>query len=76
MVHNLKKYLHKKIKIFLKDERYFTGKLLKFDNEMNLILNETIEFRKFKKRNVINERKLGLCFFRGCNIVNVEKIEL
>lgn len=72
MVNNLNNLKNKTIKITIKDHRSYTGKLLSFDQNMNLVLSDTEEFRKYKKKTGGTTRYLGLCLFKGGNILDVE----
>lgn len=76
MVHNLKRFKDKKIKLTMKDKRTYTGMLLSFDNDMNLILGNTEEYRKYSQRKGGISRTLGLCLFRGSNVTNIEHIRI
>ena len=61
----LEKSMHKTISLLLKDGRVLEGKLMGFDDYMNIVLEETEE-------NVEdNVRRLGTVVLRGNNVVSI-----
>lgn len=73
MINSFKKFINCSVKVELQDKRFYTGVLLTVDEFLNIILDETEEFRKFKKKAGFERRKLGLCMFRGSSIVNIKR---
>lgn len=64
----LEKSLNKKISLLLKDNRILEGKLVGFDDYMNMVLEDTEETAAEKKR------RLGLVILRGNNVVSISPI--
>lgn len=65
----LSKLLQKRVKVVLTDGRHVHGKLLSFDGLMNLVLDETQEFRRTKAGNK-EQRPLGLVLLRGEMVIS------
>ena len=65
------KYLNHRIKIKTVDKRIFEGDLINSDNKMNLIINDTEEFRKGVPE---RRRYLGLILMRSEFINEMEII--
>ena len=64
----LEKSVNQKVSLLLKDGRHIEGKLLGFDEYMNLVLDEVEESKdEIKKR-------LGRIILRGSNVVSVSFI--
>ena len=61
----LEKSLNKKMALQLKDGRTLEGKLVGYDQYMNLVLEETEE------RSEANSRRLGTVVLRGNNVVTI-----
>lgn len=61
----LEKSLNKRIVLLLKDNRLLEGKLVGFDDYMNMVLEDTEE--NFNESN----RKLGTVILRGNNVVSI-----
>ncbi|MDD7423595.1 MAG: LSM domain-containing protein [Candidatus Methanomethylophilaceae archaeon] len=62
----LEKSLNKRISLLLKDGRVLEGKLLEFDEYMNMSLEETTETTAAQE-----ERRLGTVILRGNNVVSI-----
>jgi len=67
-LHVLEKTLNKRISLLLKDNRFLEGKLVGFDEYMNMVLEDTEETAFDKKR------RLGLVVLRGNNVVSISPI--
>lgn len=67
--------LNYRLKIILQDGRYMIGQMIAFDRFMNLVLQETQEFRTVKdktgKTYREEKRALGLVILRGETIVSM-----
>ncbi len=61
----LEKTLNKKLTLLLKDGRVLEGKLVGFDDYMNLVLENTEEFKEE------GQRRLGTVILRGNNIISI-----
>jgi len=61
----LEKSLNKRVLLLLKDNRTLEGKLVGYDDYMNMVLEETEEENKDTKR------KLGTVILRGNNVVSI-----
>jgi len=64
----LEKTVSKKLSILLKDGRMLEGKLLGYDDYMNLVLEETEESCEDQVR------RLGTVILRGNNIVSIAPV--
>jgi small nuclear ribonucleoprotein len=64
----LEKAVNQKLLLLLKDGRHIEGKLLGYDEYMNLVLDE-VEERKDE-----NKRRLGRIILRGSNVVSISFI--
>ena len=62
----LEKSLDKRISLLLKDNRTLEGKLTGYDDNMNLVLEETVEITAAQE-----ERRLGTVVLRGNNVVSI-----
>ena len=62
----LEKSLDKRISLLLKDNRTLEGKLTGYDDNMNLVLEETVETTAAQE-----ERRLGTVVLRGNNVVSI-----
>lgn len=71
MLHNINKTL----KIIMDDGREVTGKLLVYDQHMNVVLADTVQrrpqTRKMKTQGIVPKRQLGLILLRGEHVVSV-----
>jgi small nuclear ribonucleoprotein len=64
----LEKSVNQKVNLLLKDGRHIEGKLLGYDEYMNLVLDEVEESKdEIKKR-------LGRIILRGSNVVSISFI--
>jgi small nuclear ribonucleoprotein len=61
----LEKSLDKKISLLLKDNRILEGKLVGYDDYMNMVLEDTEE------RTSEQTRRLGIVVLRGNNVVSI-----
>jgi small nuclear ribonucleoprotein len=61
----LEKSLDKKISLLLKDNRILEGKLIGYDDYMNMVLEDTEE------RTSEQTRRLGIVVLRGNNVVSI-----
>ena len=61
----LEKAMNKRISLLLKDGRVLEGKLMGFDDYMNIVLEETEENLED------NVRRLGTVVLRGNNVVSI-----
>lgn len=62
----LEKSVDKRISLLLKDNRVLEGKLTGYDDNMNLVLEETVETTSNQE-----ERRLGTVVLRGNNVVSI-----
>ncbi len=61
----LEKSLNQRLSLLLKDGRILEGKLIGFDDYMNMVLDDTEEHKDD------NQRRLGTVILRGNNIISV-----
>ena len=61
----LEKTINQKLSLLLKDGRVLEGKLVGFDDYMNMVLEDTDEFREE------GQRRLGTVILRGNNIISI-----
>ncbi len=61
----LESFMNKRISLLLKDNRELVGKLVGFDDYMNMVLEDTEE------RTSEMTRKLGVVILRGNNVVRM-----
>ena len=61
----LEKAVNQKLLLLLKDGRHIEGKLLGYDEYMNLVLDEVEETKEDTKR------RLGIIILRGSNVVSI-----
>ena len=61
----LEKSINRRVQLLLKDNRVLEGKLVGYDDYMNMVLEETEEENKDTKR------KLGTVILRGNNVVSI-----
>jgi small nuclear ribonucleoprotein len=64
----LEKSVNQKISLLLKDGRHIEGKLLGYDEYMNLVLDEVEESKDE------NKKRLGRIILRGSNVVSISFI--
>lgn len=65
----LEKTIDKRVSLLLKDSRVLEGKLVGYDEYMNMVLEETTE------RTAANEeRRLGTVVLRGNNVVSISPL--
>jgi small nuclear ribonucleoprotein len=64
----LEKAVNQKLLLLLKDGRHIDGKLLGYDEYMNLVLDEVEETKDE------NKRRLGRIILRGSNVVSISFI--
>ena len=62
----LEKTVDKRISLLLKDNRVLEGKLTGYDDNMNLVLEDTVETTAAQE-----ERRLGTVVLRGNNVVSI-----
>ena len=62
----LEKSLDKRISLLLKDNRVLEGKLTGYDDNMNLVFEDTVETTAAQE-----ERRLGTVVLRGNNVVSI-----
>ena len=72
----LERSINKKMALQLKDGRTVEGKLVGFDQYMNLVLEESEERQTFSKPNSpeppsVQTRRLGTVILRGNNVVTI-----
>ena len=60
----LEKTLNKKLSLLLKDGRILEGKLVGFDDYMNMVIEDTEEQEE-------TQRRLGTVILRGNNIISI-----
>jgi small nuclear ribonucleoprotein len=64
----LEKTLNKKLTLLLKDGRILEGKLVGFDDYMNMVLEDTEEQKEE------TQRRLGTVILRGNNIISISPL--
>ncbi len=64
----LEKSVDQKVSLLLKDGRHIEGKLLGFDEYMNLVLDDVEESKEEAKK------RLGRIILRGSNVVSISFI--
>lgn len=61
-----------RLRLTLQDGRVIVGQLLAYDKHMNLVLADTEEFRRGRRRGASEQRRtLGLIMLRGRHIVSL-----
>ncbi len=61
----LEKTLNQKLSLLLKDGRVLEGKLVGFDDYMNMVLEDCEEHKED------SQRRLGMVILRGNNIISI-----
>jgi small nuclear ribonucleoprotein len=64
----LEKTMNKKLSLLLKDGRVLEGKLVGFDDYMNMVIEDTEEQKEE------GSRRLGTVVLRGNNIISISPI--
>jgi small nuclear ribonucleoprotein len=64
-LHVLEKSMNKKVSLLLKDNRILEGKLVGYDDYMNMVLEDTEETKDEQIR------RLGMVVLRGNNVVTI-----
>jgi len=64
--HVMEKSLNKRVTLLLKDNRVLDGKLVSYDENMNMVLEETEETGAD-----LSMRRLGTVILRGNNVVTI-----
>ena len=64
----LEKSIDRKISLLLKDNRILEGKLVGYDDYMNMVLEDTEE------RTAEQTRRLGIVVLRGNNVVSISPL--
>ncbi|KAH9410992.1 putative LSM domain-containing protein [Ordospora pajunii] len=67
-------YLLHRVNVTMKDSRQIEGTMLSVDTDMNVVLEDSEEFRCIKKQPEQQRRTLGLVVLRGEFIVDVQII--
>lgn len=72
-------YINCRMKVTIQDSRQLVGTFMAFDRHMNLVLGDTVEYRRVKAKkgsgsNEVREerRTLGLILLRGENVVSLQ----
>lgn len=71
---NLLKYINYRVKAKMRDGRWMEGTMLSVDEDTNIVLDDTEEFRDTKKNRDTRRRVLGLVVVRGDFTVDIEII--
>ena len=74
MKSGISNYLLHRINVTMKDSRRIEGTMLSVDADMNVVLEESEEFRCIKKQPEPQRRSLGLIVLRGEFIVDLQII--
>ena len=67
----LEKSINKRISLLLKDNRVLDGKLVGYDEYMNMVLEDTEETRFNEDTNDTTVRRIGTVILRGNNVVSI-----
>lgn len=67
----LEKSLNRKVSLLLKDSRTLEGKLVGYDEYMNMVLEDTEETRIDQETNDTQVRRIGTVVLRGNNVVTI-----
>ena len=69
-------YINCRMKVTIQDSRQLVGTFMAFDRHMNLVLGDTVEYRRVKAKKGAEEREekrvLGLILLRGENVVSLQ----
>lgn len=70
-------YINCRMKVTIQDSRQLVGTFMAFDRHMNLVLGDTVEYRRVKAKKGSGEvreekRVLGLILLRGENVVSLQ----
>jgi small nuclear ribonucleoprotein (snRNP)-like protein len=69
---DLSKFTNHRVKVYGKDSRFYEGDLLSSDEGMNIVVDDTEEFRITGVDGNYDRRYLGLCMFRGDYVLSVD----
>jgi small nuclear ribonucleoprotein B and B' len=64
-------YVNYRMRVTLDDSRTLVGRFMAFDKHMNIVLADCEEFRRPKKKDVVEKRALGLVLLRGECVVSL-----
>jgi small nuclear ribonucleoprotein len=67
----LEKSLNRKVTLLLKDSRTLEGKLVGYDDYMNMVLEDTEETRINQETKDEQVRRIGTVVLRGNNVVTI-----
>jgi len=67
----LEKSLNRKVSLLLKDNMMLDGKLVGYDEYMNMVLEDTEETRFNEDTNDPTVRRIGTVILRGNNVVTI-----
>ncbi len=67
----LEKSLNRKVSLLLKDSRTLEGKLVGYDEYMNMVLEDTEETKVDHETNDKQVRRIGTVVLRGNNVVTI-----
>lgn len=70
-------YINCRMKVTIQDSRQLVGTFMAFDRHMNLVLGDTVEYRRVKGKKGVGadreeKRTLGLILLRGENVVSLQ----
>jgi small nuclear ribonucleoprotein len=67
----LEKSLNRKVSLLLKDSRTLEGKLVGYDEYMNMVLEDTEETKVDQETRDKQVRRIGTVVLRGNNVVTI-----
>jgi small nuclear ribonucleoprotein len=67
----LEKSLNRKVSLLLKDSRTLEGKLVGYDEYMNMVLEDTEETKVDQETQDKQVRRIGTVVLRGNNVVTI-----
>jgi len=67
----LEKSVNRKVSLLLKDNRTLEGKLVGYDEYMNMVLEDTEETRYNEETKDEQVRRIGTVVLRGNNVVTI-----